>query len=156
MNCLKAFPIALIGAVTLITSSYAVESDNNILTIHVKGFKNNVGSAMVAVHDRKGTFLTKKEPFRRAILKIVNQEATIEFSMPSGQYSVAVFHDEDSNNDLNMKMGIIPTEDFGFSNNARGKYGPPKFKDTLFTLSKSEKLEISVSPEPASTIDLSK
>jgi len=38
-------------------------------------------------------------------------------------------------------MGI-PKEAYGFSNNIKPKFGPPKFKDCKFTLSDSKTLQI--------------
>ena len=51
-----------------------------------------------------------------------------------GQYAASAFHDLDSNNKLNANLMGLPTEPYGFSNSARGNFGPPAFKDAAITL----------------------
>ena len=36
----------------------------------------------------------------------------------------------------------VPKEQFGFSNNAKGNFGPPSFEDASFTVSNDMKIEI--------------
>ncbi len=51
-----------------------------------------------------------------------------------GQYAATAFHDLDGNGKLSANMFGLPTEPYGFSNNARGSFGPPAFKDAAITL----------------------
>lgn len=46
--------------------------------------------------------------------------------LPSGDYAVALFHDENGNGRLDTRFGL-PVEGFGFSNNPRILFGPPSF-----------------------------
>jgi uncharacterized protein (DUF2141 family) len=45
-----------------------------------------------------------------------------------GTYAVSVYHDLDANGQLNNNLMGLPTEPYGFSNNARGSFGPPSFQ----------------------------
>jgi uncharacterized protein (DUF2141 family) len=65
-------------------------------------------------------------------------------NVPVGTYAVYVFHDEDSNKELNTNFIGMPKEGVGVSNNAKGHFGPPKYDDAKFTLIKPEQL-ISIS-----------
>jgi uncharacterized protein (DUF2141 family) len=58
--------------------------------------------------------------------------ATLKTS-PQGVYALVVIHDEDSNGKLNTNWLGIPTEGYGFSNNAKGLLGPPKFPAASFS-----------------------
>lgn len=51
----------------------------------------------------------------------------------TGDYAIAVIHDENANNKLDTMMGI-PREGFGFSRNPAIRFGPPKFTAARFTL----------------------
>jgi uncharacterized protein (DUF2141 family) len=64
--------------------------------------------------------------------------------VPYGEYAVKVFHDENDN--LKIDIGWRgPTERYGFSNGARGIFGPPDFDDAKFAFDKPElKLEIAL------------
>ena len=71
--------------------------------------------------------------------KIENEMATVTFTnVPDGDYAVSCFHDEDDNGKLNMFMGMMPTEDYGTSNNAPANFGPPKWIDAKFEVKDGE------------------
>jgi uncharacterized protein (DUF2141 family) len=55
-------------------------------------------------------------------------------SLKAGQYAFRYFHDENDDEELNTYWTGIPKEGCGFSNNAFGKFGPPKFEKTVFEL----------------------
>ena len=50
------------------------------------------------------------------------------------EYAVHVFHDLDSNGKMKTNFIGIPREPTGVSNEAKGKFGPPKFKDAKFAV----------------------
>ncbi len=49
--------------------------------------------------------------------------------VPFGKYVVAAFYDKDSNKRLNANFVGLPSEPYGFSKDARGTLGPPKYED---------------------------
>ncbi|MBK25174.1 MAG: hypothetical protein CME70_14365 [Halobacteriovorax sp.] len=51
---------------------------------------------------------------------------------------MAVYHDKNSDFELNTNGLGIPKEGFGFSNNPRILFGAPKFKKAKFKLKASE------------------
>ena len=62
-----------------------------------------------------------------------------------GQYAASTYHDLDSNSKLSTNMMGVPTEPYGFSNNARGMFGPPSFKDAAITIGNDDlTIEIAV------------
>ena len=62
---------------------------------------------------------------------IKNNKAKLEFDIPFGNYVLAGIHDVDINGMLSGGFLGIPKEPFGFSNNVRGNFGPPKWEDCL-------------------------
>lgn len=133
----------------LVFASVSAQTElTGTITVKTEKYRNEKGFAMIALHNTPKTFLKKAAPFRKERVAIVNGVASATFKdIPFGTYSVAVFHDENDNFDLDANFVGIPKEDYGFSNNARKKYGPPSYKDTLFELSENEKtLTIQVAP----------
>jgi len=61
------------------------------------------------------------------------QAGRITLSWVSGQYALALVHDENGNGRLDTFLGI-PREGYGFSRNAPVRFGPPRFDDARFTL----------------------
>ncbi len=47
--------------------------------------------------------------------------------LPAGRYVLKLFADENGNAKLDTNMMGLPTERYGFSNDARGNFGPPTF-----------------------------
>ena len=63
--------------------------------------------------------------------------------LPFGRYAISAYHDENGNGELDTGLFGIPSEDYGFSNNARGGFGPPDFADAAFDFTESgQALEI--------------
>lgn len=52
----------------------------------------------------------------------------------AGRYAISVFQDVNNDGELNANLLTLPTEPYGFSNNARGTFGPPKFQDAAFAV----------------------
>lgn len=53
-------------------------------------------------------------------------------NIPAGEYAVAVFADMNDNGVLDKNFVGIPKEPVGFSRDAKGRFGPPKFADAAF------------------------
>lgn len=54
-------------------------------------------------------------------------------NLAPGDYAIALLHDENGNGRLD-RIGPVPTEGFGFSNNPKLRFGPPSFRQARFTL----------------------
>lgn len=62
------------------------------------------------------------------------------FDIPAGTYAVGYYIDANENEKLDTNFLGIPKEEHGFSNNVRGKFGPPSFKSASFILGAYHKL----------------
>ncbi len=115
------------------------------LKIHITGFDNNDGVAKVALVNSKENYESDGTPYKGFNYKIINNEVIQTLTLPHGEYAVKVIHDENSNDELDTRMFGIPKERYGFSNDARGSFGPPDYKDARFTLeSPEQKISIQI------------
>jgi len=112
--------------------------------VKVTGFESEEGRVRIAVFDSAESWL--KEPVYGAVLDIDGQEVNWEIEgMLQGHYAIAVFHDENQNGENDLNFLGIPKEAYGFSNNVRGKFGPPKWKKAKLEISSSDQtIEIEV------------
>lgn len=121
--------------------SPAASESNGILIVDISGFPSSDGFAMVALHNSEESY--KKEgaaAFARTQTRIVDQKVQVVFTnLPYGWYGVSIFHDENGNGELDKNAMGIPKEAYGFSNNAKGFFGKPAYKDVVFQLNSSEK-----------------
>lgn len=102
---------------------------------------SNNGNVVVALCNSDANYKNHRSPFIGKSVTIDNNTAIIEFEdLPFGEYAIKAFHDEDANNDLNTNILGIPIEDYGFSNNARGVFGPPSWENAKFELTANSKM----------------
>lgn len=58
--------------------------------------------------------------------------------LPPGKYAIKAFHDVDDSGAMEFNIAGIPKEPYGFSNDATGFMGAPKFEDASFTVKKGK------------------
>ena len=57
---------------------------------------------------------------------------------PLGEYAIVVIYDKNGNGKLDTGIFRIPKEKIGYSNNAKGKFGPASWNDTRFKVADSD------------------
>jgi len=125
---------------TLNFSSDGVKKKGKLI-IKFNGMSSNNGNVKIALCNSDANYKNHKSPFIGKTIPIENNTATIEIEdLPYGDYAVKAFHDEDANDDLNTNILGIPVEDYGFSNNASGLFGPPSWEDAKFRFSDNNKI----------------
>ena len=108
------------------------------LTVTVTGVRSPNGTVRAAIYDSEANFLDAAKARAAASAEAAAGEVRIVVeNLPAGRYAVAAFHDENDNGKLDRDSLNIPTEGYGFSNDARGRFGPPKFGQAAFQLGDS-------------------
>lgn len=126
--------ICLFAASVLAQTEAAPE---NVLHVDIDGLRNDRGQVLCALFSSARDFPKKPQgAVAHARSDILHGQAACEFqSVPLGTYAVSVFHDENSNGKLDTNFMGIPREGVGASNNAKGRFGPPKFSAAAFQYS---------------------
>jgi uncharacterized protein (DUF2141 family) len=112
------------------------------LKVTVSDLTKMQGTVRVCLTNKKADFL--KTCYRSVEVPVTGKTVTAIFTdIPSGNYAVAVYHDEDNNRELN-KGGLfgIPTEAYGFSNNPVALFGPPGYDKCTFKVVSDMAIEI--------------
>ncbi len=103
------------------------------LKIAVTGVASADGQVLVALYNSADTF--QKKAFRVAGAPAVAGAIVVEIKdLPPGDYAYALFHDANGNGKMDRNVIGIPTEDYAFSNNVMGKFGPPDYEAARFAL----------------------
>lgn len=98
------------------------------LTLEILGLESDVGSVAVALFDSAESFDRRTAAVASAIVAPQDGRATWSVAdLAAGTYAIAVFHDLNDNGELDRTTLGPPAEPYGFSNDARGRFGPPKF-----------------------------
>ena len=124
------------------------------ITVTIKGFRNNKGQVLLALHDKANAFPTKPDiAVQKAIVPIQNKsdmgfsyyvQYTFKNVVP-GIYAVTSVHDENGNGNMDLFL-FRPVEGYGTSNDIRGLFGPPRFHDAKFTVS-SKDIQLDINME---------
>ena len=118
-------------ALLFITSIMA----QSTLTISIADLDSNNGEVYIALYDSQQNYLRKE--IKGAKIKINEHVATVVFEdIPYGEYAISSFHDENGNGKMDTMLFGIPTEDYGFSNNALAMFGPAKWAEAKFKIEK--------------------
>ena len=134
-----------IALLALLTAGTASATD---LAVHIDNLGNSEGYVRVALHQRVDGVEFPDEAgavaatFSRAVAGSMRFLFT---DLPPGDYAVAAFHDQNGDGELGTTVLGIPTEPYGFSNDARGFMGPASFENAAVTVSAdSAALSISI------------
>jgi uncharacterized protein (DUF2141 family) len=109
------------------------------IMVQLTGFENDQGTVKLCVCRSEDEYTGNKKEFCTASTELKSKKAEWVFKdMPYGRYCIKAFHDENENSKLDTNFAGMPVERYGFSNNARGRFGPPTFTSTVFTLKASQ------------------
>ncbi|WP_298158234.1 DUF2141 domain-containing protein [Brevundimonas sp.] len=93
------------------------------------------GRIAVAVYRDAEAFRRGEGPVVSRMVPRTGAVTTLTITgLAPGRYAVAAFHDTDGNGDLTLWPIGLPREAYGFSNDARGRFGPPPFDQAAFDL----------------------
>ena len=121
------------------------------VTVEVRNIETK-GEMHLAIYDDADVFENdngEKGGAAKGIIDGVIEEvststATYSFELPNGTYAICIFVDANYNNEMDRNFFGVPKEQYGFSNDAKGSFGPPSFKDASFTVKGDMQLEINL------------
>lgn len=113
------------------------------LTISVSGMKSNDGGIEIGLYNTKESFPLVDGQYKVFYFdaKKFSGNYTIR-DIPEGEYAVAIFHDQNSDQICNTNFLGIPKEGYGFSNNFKPRLSAPTFKDCKVDLTGNMSINI--------------
>ncbi|MEM1150819.1 MAG: DUF2141 domain-containing protein [Pseudomonadota bacterium] len=140
-----AFHLSALVAGTLLSSCAltanaegSASTESASLTIALDGIANPTGTIRLGVYVGEENY-ENNVGLTGANVTVdgTTETVTIEGLAP-GEYGIKLFHDVNDDGDMNTNPFGMPTEPFGFSNNARGRFGPAKWDAARFTVTAGE------------------
>ncbi len=122
-------------ATLLLTSSLCTNTLAGEIQFDIAGVNQSEGKIYVQLF--KGESNYKNGKANAATIVTANKgKATVSFNnIASGEYALRFFHDENDNGKMETNLLGIPTEGYGFSNNAKPNFGPVAYKEIKFIVS---------------------
>jgi len=120
-----------IGLLLFATAAEAADLNLSLYGDGVAGSK-----LFVSVHRPSADFPESDEGVVAATTVIAGSDATTVTigNLAPGNYAIAVFADLNGNGELDSNFLRMPVEPYGFSNDARGRFGPPDFDEAMFVV----------------------
>lgn len=111
------------------------------LSFKLRKVRNSKGKVGCALFNNSSGFPMKPaKAYRRIWCPIVAHDATCTVpSLPPGTYAAVCIHDENGNGKLDTNWIGFPKEGVVASNHAKGRFGPPSFKDASFSVGRKPK-----------------
>lgn len=130
IRAISSFPV-LCAVITAVAGA----SENELsIEVSVTGAEPGEGQVVVSLFNSSESFLV--DPLVQTKVD-VNEHGNALVSLGAhtpGEYAIAVVYDKNKNGKLDTGLFRIPKEEIGFSNNAKGRFGPAKWDDARFLL----------------------
>lgn len=128
----SALQAAFVVAATLFAGTPALAGALHVL---ITGFESSEGELAIALFGNEDDYESQENAIERAWLPVVDGRAEWRLpSVPAGEYAVIAYHDTNGNRQIDFRLLGMPKEPVGVSNNARGAFGPPRFKAASFAI----------------------
>nr|WP_242446176.1 DUF2141 domain-containing protein [Sphingopyxis lindanitolerans] len=103
--------------------------------VSITGLRNMKGQILVCLTANPKAFpdCSKDKGSVRMAVKAADTGDFLIHAPAAGTYAIAVVHDENGNNKMDLAI-FLPREGFGFSRNPAIRMGPPKFQAASFVV----------------------
>ena len=131
-RCAVFFTFLVMGAFA------AAESATDARTpvrVELAGLVGASGKVFIAVYDNDDDWLSDDVYMAQEVIIEDSRDGEMvsaELLLPPGEYALTVFYDINDNGELDTNFIGIPKEPIAMSNNAKMKFGPPKYEEALF------------------------
>jgi uncharacterized protein (DUF2141 family) len=131
--------IFILVSLSVLPQSSDTKDSIGRLEVIITGFSNNDGDCWFAIDNSEEVYEREDTVWIGKILPIKDKQVIVIIdSLKYGEYAVRVFHDENKNGKLDTDFLGIPDEDYGYSNDASGWFGPPSWKKAKFIFNQPE------------------
>jgi uncharacterized protein (DUF2141 family) len=123
----------------LVVAQTVNDVDTGTLTIAITGLENDDGEVLLTLSNSRESYESGSKSYLGFKVNIMDGKAECTINdLPFGEYAIKLYHDENMDGELNSNFLGIPTENYGFSNNASGTFGPADYDDAKFLFEQSD------------------
>jgi uncharacterized protein (DUF2141 family) len=136
-----------LGTAALGVALFCAVAAASDLRVAIQGVASSSGTLMVGLYDSEQHFraaianagklglLNDRSRLVGIAMRAVAGTQTVVFTdLKPGRYAIVAFHDENDDGKLDENVWGIPTEGYGFSNDAEGFLGAPSFRDAAVAI----------------------
>ncbi len=130
------FVVFLLGTQCL----FAQTADLILTFTNIKEVK---GTILVGIYTDPATFPKADQEYKVVKVKVTSMQPSFKIEdLPVGTYAIALVKDDNGNGHCDMNFIGMPTEAYGFSNNAKPGLKAPSFESAKFLLNQDRTMSI--------------
>lgn len=127
------------------TTAFASAANyTNDLTVVLPNIKSNSGKIQIGLFNKAENFPKANKHFKTITLNAKRDLRYTFKDLPTGDYALAIMHDENGNGKCDMNMLGIPKEGYDFSNNIKPKLSAPSFSQVKINLKQNKTISINL------------
>ena len=122
---------------------YADPNDPLSITFVISNAKSRRGQVLCGLYAQEAKWLSRS--YFQGAKSNIDEEGNARCvfrGIPAGSYAISAFHDLDSDNELDRKIFGIPSEPYCASRDARRAFGPPRWRDAVFSYPGATPIEL--------------
>lgn len=126
-----------LGVLILLTAARTIAAEATLLNIELSGLAKAEGTVYISVYSSSDDWLGESTVARREVVisdALVGDLVVANIELPPGEYAISMYYDANGNGEMDTNFIGIPKEPIALSNNAKAKFGPPKYQDAVFSL----------------------
>jgi uncharacterized protein (DUF2141 family) len=131
-------PLQLITAIIVLLASTLTAAVAATLNLTVEDIRDDEGRIAIAIFSGEAGFPSDDaKAVKRVFVPLKNPSRSVTIAindLPSGQYAIALFHDNNLSGKLETNLFGIPLKGYGFSNNVNPSLRSARFDEAVFTL----------------------
>jgi uncharacterized protein (DUF2141 family) len=118
----------------LVISSITISVKSAELQVSIDHIKSDQGVVLAQLFNSEEAYKTAKSLESKMLPAKTGAGELIFKNLEPGNYVVRMYHDENNNQKMDMNAFGMPIEGYGFSNEAIGNMGPPKYIDMVVVI----------------------
>ena len=126
---LRSLSLTLLSIAMAVSAPAATAGDSTLESDNVATTDGKIGVSLVS----EAGYAGKEKPVAAMLVTPTGPKTRVVIpNVAAGRYAIQVMHDRNANGKLDTNIVGIPTEPYGFSNDAAANFGPPDFADAAF------------------------
>ena len=129
-----------VGLFLMLCASFGANGeapDGATVELQLSGLRDASGNIYIAVYNSEDAWLGDTTVLQKKVVIAEALDGDIVragLHLQPGEYAFSIFYDSNNNGKLDTNFIGIPKEPLAMSNNARPKFGPPRYEDADFVV----------------------
>jgi len=114
----------------------------NYIEFEISGINSDKGKLYIQLFKGEENYKKGNAELASVINAAKGSTKVLFNNVGQGEYAVRFFHDENNNGEMETNLFGLPTEGYGFSNNAKPNFGPVSYSEMVFVVPENNSAKV--------------